>query len=210
MDLESWLEHLRHMPEWLALAILFGSAIIEYVFPPFPGDTVTLAGGLLVTAFGWNLPLVFAAVTAGSLVGAMLDFYLGVWWLRRRGRIPGVGAASGVREQLDRVVASFRRHGEVYLVVNRFLPALRALFFVAAGLAGMRPARVALWATVSAILWNALIVAAGLAIGANLDAIQHAFRTYSMIAWSVIGAAVLLLVVRWLVRRRRARGTVGE
>ena len=32
----------------LGLAAMFGSAAIEYVFPPFPGDTISLLGAILI------------------------------------------------------------------------------------------------------------------------------------------------------------------
>ena len=43
------------------LSVLFVSALIEYVFPPFPGDTVTLFGAFLAAHQGWSVPLVFTA-----------------------------------------------------------------------------------------------------------------------------------------------------
>ena len=185
------------------LAALCLSAMIEYVFPPFPGDTITLLGAILITGYGWNAIAIFAAVVTGSLTGAMIDYWIGLR-LRRRPR----------REEharrwaaLDRVVARFQRHGPAYLVLNRFLPGIRALFFVAAGLAGMRPRDVLLYGGISVALWSAVIIVAGALVGANLDALQRLVRHYSAICWAVLGAAVLLYVgLRLVQRHRRRRG----
>jgi len=193
---------LRHNNNPLGLALLGLSALIEYVFPPFPGDTVTLFGAVLVTRYHWSLPLVFLVVMAGSGIGAMIDFYVGVW-MGRRYHKGGLVRSESARQQVERVLDAFRRHGEIYVVINRFLPAVRAVFFLAAGLAGLRPLRVLFFALLSAAAWNALIVGAGYGVGANWRRIRKIFDTYSTVAWSVIGAAVLALLVRWLVRRRR-------
>ncbi|MEQ1572045.1 MAG: hypothetical protein ABMA64_40835, partial [Myxococcota bacterium] len=48
MDLASWVEHTAGWPPALVYAALFAGAFVEYVFPPFPGDTVVLVGAGLV------------------------------------------------------------------------------------------------------------------------------------------------------------------
>ena len=63
--------------------VLFLSAAIEYLFPPFQGDTVTLFGAFLVATREWSLALVLGAVTLGSLCGAAGDYWLGAWLARR-------------------------------------------------------------------------------------------------------------------------------
>ena len=70
----------------LGLAVLAASALIEYVFPPFPGDTVTLFGAILITSHGWSFAGVFGSVMAGAGVGSMAAFYAGRGWQRRRER----------------------------------------------------------------------------------------------------------------------------
>jgi membrane protein DedA with SNARE-associated domain len=201
--LDSIIQYISTHNSPVGLGILGVSAAIEYVFPPFPGDTITLFGAFLVTARGWSFALVFAAVLAGSGVGAMADFYFGRWFGRRESRWLGRGAQA--REAIDRLVAGFRRHGEVYLVINRFLPGIRSLFFVAAGMARMRPSRVLLWALVSATLWNLLIITAGALLGANWDRIQAFARTYSRGVSVLVALVVVVVVARWWVRRRRER-----
>jgi membrane protein DedA with SNARE-associated domain len=188
----------------LGLLLLGLSAMIEYIFPPFPGDTVTLFGALLVTRYNWSIVQMFAVVLLGSAVGAMTDFYVGVWMGRRyhEGNFPRQPA---LRRQIERVLAAFRRHGAIYVAINRFLPAVRAVFFVAAGVAGLRPGPVLFYALVSAAAWNALIIAVGYSVGANWGRILSLFRTYSIIAWGALGTLATVLVVRWIVRRRRAR-----
>lgn len=190
--------------QWLLWLLLFASAIAEYVFPPFPGDTVTLAGAVLVTAYGFPAPAVLAAVLAGSLVGCAADYGLGV--LAARGSWPGVERWWVVRKARERAEAgarAFARHGEVLIVVNRFLPGVRAFLFVAAGMAGMRFGRVMVYAAVSALAWNVLLLAAGMAVGARWEDLESLFRTYQTVVWGVLGVAVLALAGRWWWRGRR-------
>ncbi|MBT8493875.1 MAG: VTT domain-containing protein, partial [Deltaproteobacteria bacterium] len=111
----------------------------------------------------------------------------------------------GNRRTIDRLVARFERHGSAYLIINRFVPGIRALFFVAAGMAGMKPARVCIYSAISAALWHLGILAAGMALGANLETLRLWVGRYTL-AFSVALAAVaaVLLVRWWLGRRRRS------
>lgn len=192
---------------WLLWLLLFASAVVEYVFPPFPGDTVTLAGAVLVTAYGVSAPAVLAAVLAGGLVGCAADYGLGV--LAARGTWPGAHrwwVVRRAREGAESAARAFARHGEVLIVVNRFLPGVRAFLFVAAGMAGMRFGKVMFYATLSALAWNALLLAAGMAVGARWEDLERLFKTYQSVLWGVLAAVVLVLVARWAWCRRRRAG----
>lgn len=200
MDLQAVIDHLREWPPWLVYALLFLGAFIEYIVPPLPGDMFVVAGCVLVAAFDWSPLGVFAVVTAGAVLGAWIDFRIGLW-LVRSGKLARFGPSG--QQAIARIAERMRRSGPVYLAANRFVPALRAFFFVAAGVAGLRTGVVLLWSTVSALAWNALLVSVGYALGSNIAAIETFFTRYAAIAWSVIGAVVIVLLVRWLIRRRR-------
>jgi len=183
------------------LGLLGLSALVEYVFPPFPGDTVTLFGAFLVVRYGWSLAWVFSAVMLGSTAGFVVDYAIG----RRLARAYEEGRlarSEKVREQIERVLASFRRHGPAYVVINRFLPGVRAVIFVAAGMARLDARRVMLYALVSAAAWNALIVAAGYAVGSSWERIERLFHHYALAVWILLGLVAVVLVARGLLRRR--------
>lgn len=187
----------------IGFAVLGGSALIEYVFPPFPGDTITLFGAVLITAYGWNFFGVFGAVMAGSVAGAMADYYVGTY-LRRRSLARDAdsdAARSRQTRTIDTLIGRFERHGALYLVINRFLPGIRALFFVAAGMAGMRPLPVLFYSAISAALWNLGLIAIGSALGLEFDAMLTWVKRYNLVVWCVVGAVALT----WFWRARSAR-----
>ena len=194
----------------LGLLLIALSAMVEYIFPPFPGDTITLFAAVLITAYGWHFGAVFAAVMAGSLAGSMLAFYLGSWLRRRRQARSQAAEPAEQQALIDRLVARFHRHGAAYLMINRFLPGIRALFFVAAGMAGMRPLAVLFYSGISAAAWNLAIIAIGSALGANFDTLLSWVQRYTAVVWALIGVIAVLLLIRWLYRRRRARNPPDE
>lgn len=212
MSLDEAVRFLVESHAWVTITVLFAAAAIEYIFPPFPGDTVTLAGAVLVTGWGFPVLAVIVPVVAGGLAGSAVDFGIGRMLARSMARkeSPGpimrLGIVRKALEGAGRASARFSRHGEAFIVVNRFLPGIRAFLFVAAGMAGMRFGRVMLFAAVSNILWNLLLLAAGMALGANLDRIESLFRSYGIVAWTIVGlVAAAWLVRRTLLKRRQAR-----
>ncbi len=190
-----------------ALPVLFLASLVEYVFPPFPGDLLVLLGAWYAVQGVISWPLAFAVVTAGALVGATLDYAVGRWLAHRLDvRAGRRGPLSA--ERLAQFVNAYQRWGAALLVANRFMPGVRAFVFIGAGAAGIPLARVLLLGGISAALWNAILLAAGGLLVRSLPELLELFRAYSNLAWAVLlGAAVL--IAAWAGVRRGLR-TAGR
>jgi membrane-associated protein len=190
--------------------ILFAASLLEYVFPPFPGDLLVVLGAWFAVQGVISWPLAFLAVTGGALFGAAIDHRLGRMLARR------LDATAGRRgplsaERLARFVDAYQRHGALLLVANRFLPGIRAFLFVAAGAAGLPLGRVLLLGGLSAALWNALLLAAGAFLARSLDDLLGLFRRYETVAWTALGTFTVLALAAAAWRRLRAgRPPSGE
>ncbi len=196
MSLAEWVDAAQGIPPWLVVGGLFVASFAEYVVPPVPGDLLVLVGAVLVASFGWSPIPVFAAVMAGAVAGALVDFALGRW-LVRHGTLGR--QSERTRAAVQMITARFQGHGPWILALNRFVPGIRAAFFVAAGVAGLRPAVVVFWGAVSALAWNGLLVGAGLALGDNIDALDALMAHYTLVAWVVVG---VIVVASWFGVRR--------
>ncbi len=196
-----WLQDFANTPNHpLGLLVLFLAAGIEYVFPPFPGDTVTLGGAVLVGRWNWSFCLVFGAVILGSTVGAAIDYLVGMKLHKWR-----EGKDTKADQAVRRILKGFKRYGIWLIAANRFFPGIRAFFFVAAGMAGFSLLPVVALALISAVLWNLLLVGIGMAVGANFDRIVDVVCTYQTCAWVAIGIAAVAGLLFYLLRRRPDR-----
>ncbi|OIP30850.1 MAG: hypothetical protein AUK47_23965 [Deltaproteobacteria bacterium CG2_30_63_29] len=210
--LESVLDFLAANQNFLGFMLLLFSAMVEYLFPPFPGDSVTLMGGILVSARGWSPVFVLSAVTIGSLVGSLVDYGVGCWlrshpesWFGRKLR------SRRIKGAIEDILSRFAKHGAAYLALNRFIPGIRAFFFVAAGLGGLKWISVAFWGVCSALLWNGLVLFSGGLLGGEVEAIQLLFERYTLAAWGLITIVFALwLGSLWRSRRRDARSREAE
>lgn len=185
------------------IGALFASAAIEYVFPPFPGDAIVLFGAFLAAAKGWSVPLVFVASTLGSVAGAAVDYAIGMRLVLKPVDELSLRARKA-RKALQPLLDRFYRHGAIFISVNRFVPGIRPLFFVAAGMTGFSLRKALLLGAVSAAVWNGVVIAAGFAVGKNWGQMLSWFKTYSASAWICIGAAVAILSIRFVLKRRNA------
>jgi membrane protein DedA with SNARE-associated domain len=193
----------------LAPAVLFFATLVEYVFPPFPGDLLVVLGAWYAVDGALSWPATFASVTAGAVLGAWIDHRIGVAVGRRLDRrVASRGVLSA--RNLARFEASYRRWGDLLLVLNRFFPGVRAFLFVAAGASGIPLRKVLLYGALSASLWNALLLGAGALLARNANDLVTLFERYTQIAWAVLAVAAIAGAAAFAWRRRaRASGAGG-
>ena len=187
-----------------APAILFLGSLIEYVFPPFPGDTLVVLGAWYAVNGKISWPVAFVAVTAGAVVGAWIDYRIGVALgaalergAMRRGPI--------TLEHVRRVEAGYARFGAWFLLANRFLPGIRAFLFVGAGAARLPVGKVLLWGGISAAAWNALLLLVGAFLASNLSEFVGWLERYTAFAWVVMAVIAALLLARFALAARRRK-----
>ncbi len=217
MDSTGLVQTMLHMVEshhqGIGPVVMFLSSLIEYVFPPFPGDVITLFGTYLVVKGLWSFSFAMALTVAGSLVGATIDYGIGLWLGNRSHHLPSQTESKKwtplTRESFEKLSKKFKKYGPAYIVINRFLPGIRAFFFVAAGAAKMKLWQVLIFATISALAWNGLILGIGYSIGANWKRFAEFFSTYTTIAWLALALITVFIMGLWLFRKRHTKNREG-
>jgi len=201
----AWLDSLISAVGPAAFLVLAIAAAVEYVFPPFPGDTVVLLGGIYAARGQKPWALVLLVITLGSVVGAAVNYAIGRWIEARLERRLERRTFLGISlEQLLAVEQRMRRRGFLLLLVNRFIPGIRALFFVAAGMASMPLWRVLALGAVSQLAHGALLIGAGMALGGNAERLEELAERFEGATLAFAGVVAVGLVLRAIARRRRA------
>ncbi len=180
---------------------LAASALLETIFPPYPGDTVTVVGGALAGG-GKITPIwVWVSSVTGCFCGTMVLFVAGRGgarrFLRTRGRV------IGAEKDLQRVETWFSRWGTLVVLGSRFIPAVRSLIAVGAGTAHMRITTMAALSLVGIAAWQALLVAGGVMLGSNWRRLSTILTRYSQVLVLVAIMALGALVWAKLGGRRR-------
>jgi membrane protein DedA with SNARE-associated domain len=198
--LDAWLTAVGPYGTWLLAA----AACLEYLVPPFPGDTLLLLGGIYAVRGAQNPWLVLLAMTLGGSAGAWLQSVLGRRLSLRVHSAPEGSTLLVSHGTLLSAVGRLRATGTWLLLVNRFFPGIRAFAFVGAGLAEVPLGRALLFGFLSSLAWNGLVMGAGVAVGGNLEKLQALMGQYQRAAGFLVVVAAVGLALRWWTRRRRA------
>ena len=197
---------LPHQDAFLYI-FLFISAVVENLFPPVPGDTITALGAFLVGTGRLNFFLVYLVTTAGSVTGFMFLFFLGrflerEFFLERDYRFFS-------KESILKAENWFGRYGYRVVLANRFLPGIRSVISLVSGISLLGPAKVTLYATISAMIWNLLWIQAGFLLGNNWEIVriktESLLRTYNISAGIILAGAIVafFIVQKWKSRKKK-------
>lgn len=105
----------------------------------------------------------------------------------------------------DDALAYFHKHDVKVIFWGRFVPGVRSLILLPAGVARMPFGRFALYALLGTALWNAALLMAGWFLGERWQLVLDVVDRLEFVAWGLLAAAVVAWVV-W----RRGEGAAAE
>ena len=200
---------LDNLGQWISYAIeTLGPAglalllLAENLFPPIPSELVLPLAGFFVARGELTFAGALVGSTLGSVAGALILYALG-----RRGGRPLVlryGRALRVGEKdLDRAEGWFERYGGSIVLFARMVPLARSVVSIPAGTLKMPLARFTLLTTLGSAAWNTLLIGAGWTLGNNWTRVSDAVGQYSNVVLVLSLVAVVVLLGRWAIMRRR-------
>jgi membrane protein DedA with SNARE-associated domain len=192
--IENILSHLSDMSPLLIYFVLFLFSYIENVFPPSPSDLVVVIGGSLISTEAINYIPTLIFTTVGSVSGFMTLYYIGSQVDKKviqAGRMKFISAESVAKAELW-----FNKWGYKIILINRFLPGTRSVISFFAGVSELKFWRTLLLASISAFIWNAIIIYLGMLFGDNIELVDFYLSRYQEIVLILTGAIILFLVIR--------------
>lgn len=180
------------LPPAMLTLFVFVSAWLEFVFPPYPGDSAMLLGFFLAGQ-GVAAPVeIFFAAVAGSVLGSVVAFLLGERYGQRA--LSKISLARRRLEVPERLQAMFETHGEAILLVNRFVPFFRNFMIYGAGAFRLRPLPALAANAISVVAFVGLLMAIGVWTAGSWEQIREVFQHF----YRLIGVAVLMAISAWL------------
>jgi len=186
-------------------AIFFLMAL-ESMVAPVPSEAVMPFAGYLVATGRFELWLVGLASTLGSIAGSLASYYMG-----RKGGRPAV-LRWGRYLLLDRSHLAwterwFARHGQKTIFLSRFIPVVRHLISLPAGMSGMRLPGFVLYTAAGATLWNMFLAWCGLWLGDHWGLVHEYSQQLDIVVVGGLTAAVAWHI--WRHRRQAATPKAG-
>jgi membrane protein DedA with SNARE-associated domain len=180
---------------------VFVLMLLESTAVPLPSELVMPFVGFLVSQgrFTW---LVLLAATAGSLAGSLLSYtigrYGGVPLLRRYGKFILLN-----EEDMKNTQRWFTRRGEATIFIARFVPVVRHLISIPAGVGKMDLKRFCLYTVAGALVWNSLLAYIGYLLGQHWEEVRHYTEPVSLAVLILLVAGVVWFVYHHVKRKRR-------
>ena len=169
---------------------------IENIFPPIPSEVILLFGGFMTTYSELNIVLMIIFATLGSLIGAIVLYYIGKILNKDRLKKIVSGKIGKIlrlkNSDIDKADEWFDTKGNKTVFFCRFIPIVRSLISIPAGMSEMPLGKFFLYTTVGSLIWNTVLIIIGAIVGENWKSILNIFDTYSHI---VLVLLVIIFVV---------------
>jgi membrane-associated protein len=181
----------------LVMAVVFAETGLLLGF--LPGDSLLFTAGVLVAAHVVNVPLWVLAlgVVTAAAIGDQVGYQIGRRLGPRIRKRPDSRLFS--RRQAALAEEFFAVHGSKAIVLARFVPVLRAIVPVVAGVGRMPRNRFTAYNLTGAFLWGVGFVAAGFVFGGIPFVAQHVDLIMVGVVAITLGSAAAALL-----RRRNA------
>lgn len=182
--------------------------LLENLFPPIPSEVVLPLAGFTAARGDLNVIATFVWATAGSVIGAYLLYWVGAAIGANRLRRIADWMWLVEPEDVDKSLEWFDNHGQWSIFFGRFIPGIRSLISIPAGIDRMNLVSFGLMTTAGSAIWNAALIAAGWWLGDRYHLVEEYIGRYSDIIYIVI-ALVIVGVIIVLLRRKRNRKKAG-
>lgn len=198
--LEEILSYMSSVDASFLYLILFFFSFIENIFPPSPSDVVVIVGASLIasTTMGY-LPVLFIT-SIGSALGFILMYYFGKLFgdkVLKSGKLKFLS-----QEDISRADIWFTKYGYKLILANRFLPGTRSVISFFSGMYELELGKTFLLSSISAFIWNAIIIYIGMTVGNNIDMIDYYLSTYSTIILSLTVVVVIVFGVKFFLKKK--------
>jgi membrane protein DedA with SNARE-associated domain len=204
----------EHLAEYFTYAIettgYFGAGFLmtmESMVAPVPSELVMPFVGFLVVEGKFSLALAILVTSLGSIIGSLISYYMGYF-----GGRPFVIKAGKYlllnHEHLEWTEHWFSRHGSWTIFVSRFIPVVRHLISIPAGLGKMKLLPFCVYTLLGATMWNTFLLLCGYKLRQNWRLVQQYSHELDIIVVIMLAIIGVWFVATHIKRANTANGSM--
>jgi membrane protein DedA with SNARE-associated domain len=182
---------------------LFVLIVLESTAIPIPSLLVMPFAGYWASKGHFSLPLCLLVNAAGAATGSALSYWFGAAGgqklLLRWGKYIFVKPAD-----IDKTHAYFDKYGARTIFVARFIPVIRHIISIPAGIARMPFGKFMLLTVAGATVWGGGLMVLGYELSENWEGVVKTWKKFDLAIAGVIVVTLVVLGIRFLRKRRAA------
>ncbi|MGL4971534.1 MAG: DedA family protein [Culicoidibacterales bacterium] len=169
---------------------------IENIFPPIPSEIILTFGGFLTTTTELSIVGVTSAATIGSVIGALILYWLGTRLTQARLELilasPFVQRLGFKQSDVAQTIIWFEKYETKAVFLGRFIPIIRSLISLPAGIAKMNCPLFILYTTLGSLSWNVVLISLGAGLGESWQLVAQTVSLYSRVIVIILGIVIIL------------------
>ncbi|WP_035051838.1 DedA family protein [Carnobacterium pleistocenium] len=200
--MEAWIQGIMEQFGYIGVFLLI---MVENLFPPIPSEIILTFGGFMTTSTNLTIWGVILASTLGSMIGAMILYGIGL--LLDVKRLEKIVDRWGhilrlTRDDIHKADKWFDKYGIWTVFFCRFVPLIRSLISLPAGMSNMNFGLFLFFTTIGSLIWNTVLIYLGAAVGSQWEVIVHYMDIYSNIAYALMAIAIVVFIF-WFIKKRK-------
>lgn len=200
--MESFIIQIMNNYGYIGIGLLI---LIENLFPPIPSEVILTFGGFMTVNSNITILGVIIASTIGSVLGALALYFIGKI-LNKERLIKIVSSKYGKilrikPKDIESADKWFDTKGNKTVFFCRFIPVVRSLISIPAGMSEMPPLKFILYTSFGSVIWNTALVCVGAFAGDKKDYILNIIDKASYVILFVIFIIVVIFVYKFYKKR---------
>lgn len=208
------------LTEWLVAIIVtfirdtgyisvFILMILESMVAPIPSEAVMPFAGFLIVEGKFSFAGVILVSTLGSIVGSLISYYVGYYGGRplveRFGKYLLLD-----KHHLDLTEKFFNKRGDATIFICRFIPIVRHLISIPAGIGKMNIFKFIIYTVVGAGLWNTFLTYVGYVLKNNWQEVMKYSHVIDYVVLGILFLLILYGIWKFISHRKKKAGKISE
>ena len=183
---------------------VFFLMVLESMIFPMPSELVMPFAGFLIARGEMTFLFVMLSATLGSLIGSLISYYIGKYggerFVLRYGKYFLLN-----KEHLKKTEKWFHKKGELTIFIGRFIPVVRHIISIPAGIGRMNLKKFILYTLLGAGMWNFILTYLGFVLGNNWEKIQQYSHYLSWAILIAIGIIIIYFIAKKISKKAKIK-----
>ena len=195
----------------------FGIAFLvafENIFPPIPSEIILTFGGFMTTYSKMGIVGVVIAATIGSIIGAIVLYLFGrIFTKERLGKIVDSKIGRILRFKKSDIYKAedwFTKKGKLTVLFCRFIPIVRSLISIPAGMTKMSFPLFIIYTTIASLIWNIALVCLGALAGNKWMDVVDFIDKYSKVCLIIICILIVVGIILFYKNRKNKKHSTAK